>query len=99
MRERCTRYEGLEVKLAQLEVENQHLKEAMKGEVGNGEMMAYHQGGSDSESIILGGVGKSQAALWYRIAELQQKEVLLTAKQGELTTRYITIYWEIWRGF
>ena len=24
--------------------------------------------------------GRSQAALWYRIAELQQKEVLLTAK-------------------
>ena len=32
---------------------------------------------------------RSQAALWYRIAELQQKEVLLTAKQGELTSRYI----------
>ena len=102
LQERCARYEGLEVKLAQLEVENQHLKEAVNEEVGNGDMMADHQRGSDSGSVTLGaklGVGKSQAALWYRIAELQQKEVLLTAKQGELTTRYITIYREIWRGF
>ena len=36
----------------------------------------------------VGGGDRSQAALWYRIAELQQKEVLLTAKQGELTSRY-----------
>ena len=35
--------------------------------------------------------GRSQAALWYRIAELQQKEVLLTAEQGELTSMYRAI--------
>ena len=96
LQERCARYEGLDAKLAQLELENQHLKEAVK-EGGSGEkammMMAEDQEGGDSGSVMFGakagGGGRSQAALWYRIAELQQKEVLLTAKQGELTSRYI----------
>ena len=37
----------------------------------------------------IGRGGRAQVALWYRIAELQQKEVPLTAKQGVLTSRYI----------
>jgi DNA repair exonuclease SbcCD ATPase subunit len=100
LQDRCARYEGLEAKLAQLELENQHLKEAMKEE-GSGEMammmVADHREGGDSGRVMSGakvgggGGGKSQAALWYRIAELQQKEVLLTAKQGELTSRYIAV--------
>ena len=99
LQERCARYEGLEAKLAQLELENQHLKETVKEE-GSGEMammmMAEDREGGDSGSVMLGakvgGGGRSQAALWYRIAELQQKEVLLTAKQGELTSRYRDSY-------
>ena len=96
LQERCAKYEGLEVRLAQLELENKHLKEAVKEEEGGGEgMMVDHREGSESGSVLLGGKvgggGRSQAALWYRIAELQQKEVLLTAKQGELTSRYIIL--------
>jgi hypothetical protein len=103
LQDRCARYEGLEAKLAQLELENQHLKEAVKEE-GSGEMammmmVADHWEGGDSGSVISGakvggggGGGRSQAALWYRIAELQQKEVLLTAKQGELISRYIAVF-------
>ena len=92
LQERCAKFEGLEVKLAQLELENQHLKEAVKEE-GDGETMADREGrylGSVMLGVKVGGGGgggRSQAALWYRIAELQQKEVLLTAKQGELTSR------------
>ena len=95
LQERCAKYEGLEVKLAQLELDNQHLKEAVKEE-GNGEMMVDQEGrGSGSVmlgAMMVGGGGRSQAALWYRIDELQRKEVLLTAKQGELTSRYIASY-------
>ena len=87
LQERCAKYEGLETKLAQLELENQQLKEAVKE---NGSVEMVTEGGGDG-NVMLGakGRGRSQAALWYRIAELQQKEVLLTAKQGELMSRCV----------
>ena len=63
------------------------MKEAMEEE-DNGEMEAEGREGSVMLAASKGG-GRSQAALWYRITELQQKEVLLTAKQGELASRYV----------
>ena len=52
-------------------------------------VMAEDQEGGYSGSMILGAKvgsgGRSQAALWYRITELQQKDVLLT--EGGLTLR------------
>ena len=89
LQERCAKYEDLETKLAQLELENEQLKEAVKEE-GSGEMTAE---GRD-EIVMLGtkrsrGPGRTQGALCYRIAELQQKEVLLIAEQGELKSRCV----------
>ena len=43
LHERCAKYEGLETKLAQLELENQQLKEAVK-ENGSREMVAEGRG-------------------------------------------------------
>ena len=90
LQEKCAKFEGLEMKLAQLELENKQLKEKQAGE----EMALEGEVGMEVKSAIEGvggGGGGSQAALWYKIAELQQKEVLLTAKQGELVTRWVKI--------
>ena len=87
LQERCAKYENLETKLARLELENEQLKEAAKEE-GSGEMMAEES----DESVMAAarrGPGTTHGALCYRIAELQQKEVLLMAEQGELKSRCV----------
>ena len=81
---RCAKYEGLETKVARLELENQELRETMKGEALRGTLLEREGG----EGVAAVGEGSgSLATLWYKIAQLQQKEVLLTVKQGELMTR------------
>ena len=58
------------------------MKEEGSGEMAILMVMAEDQEGGHSGSVMLGAKvgsgGRSQAALWYRITELQQKEVLLT---------------------
>ena len=78
---RCAKYEGLDERVATLELENQGLKEKLDGR--------GLQEGEDGQKMAAVDIGKSPATLWYKIAELQQREVLLKAKLGEVMTRFV----------
>ena len=84
LQDKCAKYEGLESKVAQLELVNQELRETIKEE-GSGVMPLGREGGED---VTAAGEGsRSLATLWYKISQLQQKEVMLTVEKGELMTR------------
>ena len=86
LQEKCAKYEGIETKVAQLELENKHLEEKVKQEI---TYVATSEREVEDVKVDGGNGGGTQAALWYKIAQLQQKEVLLTVKQGELMTRWV----------
>ena len=85
LQERCAKYEAIDEKVAQLEFENKELKE----KVAAGLVLPESESG---QAVAAADTGSSApASLWYKIAQLQQREILLTVELGEMKTRSVHV--------